>query len=174
MSDPPPAAEGSGSPPLPANAPDAIAAVLRENLAELSALLDAVRPADLAIRLGEDEWSVAEILLHLVHAERWMQPQVLDLRQAVAPALAVPAYEPLHLPEGDPPPEINELRWAVRAVREETLQLLRGLTATHLREPGLLGDDEEAVDISLRTMLLTIADHQLFHVRQIQRTLGRR
>lgn len=59
-------------------------------------------------------------------------------------------------------------------MREETLALLRGMTARQLREPANLLLDDDVIDLSFRTMLLTAADHQLFHVRQIERTLGRR
>ncbi len=157
----------------PVNDPDALAAVLQENLAEMLAVVDGMTPQELDARLGPEEWSVREILLHVVQAERWLQPQLLDLRRAVAPALPLPPAGAAALPEAEHNPDINELRWALGAVREETRRLLQGLSPEQLREPANLGEGEDAVDISFRTMLLTAADHQLFHVRQIQRTLGR-
>ena len=156
-----------------ANDPDALRAVLAENLAELSALLDGVSTADLDVRLGDAEWSVREIVLHLLHAERWLLPQLTELRRAVAPGLPLPPADVVALPTPEQRPEENELRWAVGAVRAETEALLDGMTARQLREPANLDLDGDTVDLSFRTMLLTAADHQLFHVRQIERTLGR-
>jgi uncharacterized damage-inducible protein DinB len=159
--------------PASANDPAALRAVLAENLAELTALLDGVSTADLDARLSDDEWSVREIVLHLLHAERWLLPQFIELRRAVAPGLALPPSHVVALPTLEQRPEENELRWAVRAVRAETEALLDGMTARQLREPANVSVDGETVDLSFRTMLLTAADHQLFHVRQIERTLGR-
>ena len=76
--------------PASANDPAALRAVLAENLAELTALLDGVSGADLDVRLGDGEWSVREIVLHLLHAERWLLPQLTELRRAVAPGLPLP------------------------------------------------------------------------------------
>lgn len=158
---------------LAANDPEALRGVLAENLGELTAILGTISSADLDTRLGDEEWSVREILLHMLHAERWLLPQLTELRRAVAPALAQPPADVVPLPEPEQMPDENELRWAVGAVREETVRLLDGMTAAQLREPANLAIDDDPVDVSFRTMLLTAADHQLFHVRQIQRTLGR-
>ncbi len=160
--------------PASANEPEGLRAVLGENLAELTDLLDAIGPADLDARLGAEEWSVREIMLHVLHSERWLQPQLLELRRAVAPALPQPPADAVALPEPAHTPDLNELRWAVGAVRAETERLLDGMSAAQLREPANLPIEGDVVDASFRTMLLTAADHQLFHVRQIQRTLGSR
>lgn len=150
---------------------------LRANFGALGALLDQLAEDDLARRLAPQEWSVAEILLHLVHAERWLQPQLLELRRAVAPASAVPSIGGITLPDTESRLSIAELRWAGTAVREDTVRLLNGLERRQLREPANISldgsSDGEVIDLSLRTMTLTIADHQLFHLRQIERTLGR-
>lgn len=160
------------------NDPAAISAVLRENLAELNSTIDRLAPADLDRRLTPEEWSVREILLHVIHAERWLLPQLNALRLAVAPELAVSPSDPISLPAPDSSADLNELRWAVNAVREDTSRLLAGLAPAQLREPGIVeveGDEGEVagegIDISMRTLLLTVADHQLFHVRQVERVL---
>ena len=160
--------------PSAANDPDALRVVLAENLAELTGLLDGISGEDLDSRLGDGEWSVREIVLHLLHAERWLLPQLTELRRAVAPELAQPSSDVVQLPESQHMPDQNELRWAVGAVRSETERLLEGISAAQLREPANIALDDETIDMSFRTMLLTAADHQLFHVRQIERTLGRR
>lgn len=150
---------------------------LRANFEALGALLDQLAEDDLARRLAPQEWSVAEILLHLVHAERWLQPQLLELRRAVAPASAVPSIGGVTLPDTESKLSVAELRWAGATVREDTVRLLDGLERRQLREPANISldgsTDGEVIDLSLRTMALTIADHQLFHLRQIERTLGR-
>ena len=150
---------------------------LRANFEALGALLDQLAEDDLARRLAPQEWSVAEILLHLVHAERWLQPQLLELRRAVAPASAVPSIGGVTLPDTESRLSVAELRWAGAAVREDTVRLIDGLDRRQLREPANISldgsSDGEVIDLSLRTMALTIADHQLFHLRQIERTLGR-
>ena len=161
-----------------ANDPTALRTVLQENLSEMLTVIDAVTPDELDARLDDDSWSVREILLHVIHSERWLQPQLMAIRRTVAPALNVPVDDGLALPSPDTEPDINELRWALNAVREGTERLLDGLSAQHLREPADVPVDEVGddgtVDVSFRTMLLTAADHQLFHVRQLQQTLGRR
>ena len=40
-----------------------------------------------------------------------------------------------------------------------------------MREPANVEVAGELIDFSFRTMILTAADHQLFHVRQIAATL---
>ena len=152
---------------------DAVLAELRANLQALGALLDSLSEDDLQRRLAPDEWSVAQILLHLVHAERWLQPQLLELRRAVAPALPVPSIGGITLPDTESKLSLAELRWAAAAVREDTLRLLDGLDSAQLREPANVSVDGDIIDLSLRTMALTVADHQLFHLRQIERTLGK-
>ena len=159
------------------NDPVAIAAVLAENLRELTATIERLTPSDLDRRLAQAEWSVREVLLHVIHAERWLQPQLAELREAVAPERAALLSDAVRLPAADSAADVNELRWAVNAVREDTCRLLEGLEPAQLREPGIVevaGETEDAsqgVDVSLRTLLLTIADHQLFHVRQLERIL---
>ncbi len=154
-----------------ANEPEALRAVLRENLTELLEAIDAMAPEALDLRLAPGEWNVREILLHVIHAERWLQPQLLELRALVAADLPAPASEPLTLPDPTSEPAIDELRWALTAVREDTERLVDGVSPAQLREPANVGDGEDAIDVSLRTMVLTAADHQLFHLRQLQRTL---
>ncbi len=152
---------------------DAVLAELRANLQALGALLDSLSEDDLQRRLAPNEWSVAQILLHLIHAERWLQPQLLELRRAVAPALPVPSIGGITLPDTESKLSLAELRWAAAAVREDTLRLLDGLDSAQLREPANVSVDGDIIDLSLRTMALTVADHQLFHLRQIERTLGK-
>ena len=123
-------------------------------------------------RLSPNEWSVREILLHVIHSERWLQPQLMLLRREVAPQLAIPRVGGVTLPDTESEASLPELRWALTSVREDTERLLGDLTADQLREPANLELDGEVLDMSLRTIALTAADHQLFHVRQIQSTLG--
>ena len=156
-----------------ANRADAIALVLRENLAELNDLLANVAADDLDIRSAPGEWSVRQILLHVIHAERWMQPQLLELRQTVDPDAEMPSVGGVTLPDTEANADLNELRWALNAVREDTLRLLQGLGPAQMREPANVEVAGEVIDLSFRTMLLTAADHQLFHARQIARTLAR-
>ena len=123
-------------------------------------------------RLSPNEWSVREILLHVIHSERWLQPQLMLLRREVAPQLAIPRVGGVTLPGTESEASLPELRWALTSVREDTERLLGDLSADQLREPANLELDGEVLDMSLRTIALTAADHQLFHVRQIQSTLG--
>ena len=135
-------------------------------------MLDACADDRLDARLAPSEWSVREILLHLVHSERWLHPQLMLLRREVAPQLAIPPVGGVTLPDTESDASLPELRWALTSVREDTARLLSDLTSAQLREPANLELDGDALDMSLRTLALTAADHQLFHVRQIQRTLA--
>ncbi len=94
------------------------------------------------------------------------------LRREVAPELPVPRIGGVTLPDTESDASLPELRWALTSVREDTERLLDDLSPDHLREPANLELDGDVLDMSLRTIALTAADHQLFHVRQIQRTLG--
>lgn len=145
---------------------------LSQNFDELRALLDACPDDRLEERLAPAEWSVREILLHVVHSERWLHPQLMLLRREVAPQLAVPRVGGVTLPDTESDASLPQLRWALTSVREDTERLLSDLSHNQLREPANLELDGEVIDMSLRTIALTAADHQLFHVRQIQRTLG--
>ncbi|MDE2746336.1 MAG: DinB family protein [Chloroflexota bacterium] len=149
-----------------------VRAALEQNFDELRALLDMCGDEQLCERLGEGEWSVREILLHLVHSERWLHPQLMLLRREVAPHLPIPRVGGVTLPDTESEASLPELRWALTSVREDTERLLADLSPDHLREPANFELDGDVLDMSLRTIALTAADHQLFHVRQIQRTLG--
>lgn len=149
-----------------------VRAALEQNFSELRALLDSCDEERLSERLGDNEWCVREILLHLVHSERWLHPQLMLLRREVAPQLPVPRIGGVTLPDTESDASLPELRWALTSVREDTERLLADLSPDHLREPANLELDGDVLDMSLRTIALTAADHQLFHVRQIQRTLG--
>ena len=138
----------------------------------MSNLLDRCRDDQLAARLSPAEWSVREILLHTIHSERWLHPQLLLLRREVAPHAPVPNIGGVTLPDTDAETSLPELRWALTSVRDDTTRLLDGLGPDLLKEPGNLELDGEILDMSLRTIAFTIADHQLFHIRQVQRTLG--
>lgn len=145
---------------------------LAQNFDELRTLLDACSDGRLDERLGPGEWSVREILLHVVHSERWLHPQLMLLRREVAPQLPIPAVGGVNLPDTESDASLPELRWALTSVREDTERLLSALTSDQMREPANIELDGDVLDMSLRTIALTAADHQLFHVRQIQRTLG--
>lgn len=149
-----------------------VQAALEQNFDELRALLDACSDERLGERLSPAEWSTREILLHVVHSERWLHPQLMLLRREVAPQLAIPPVGGVNLPDTESNASLPELRWALTSVREDTERLLSDLTADQLREPANIQLDGDVLDMSLRTLALTAADHQLFHVRQIQRTLG--
>ena len=155
-------------------AAEALLAELRLNFDALGTLLDGLAEEELSARLAPEEWSVGQILLHLTHAERWLQPQLLELRRAVAPAAAVPRVGGVTLPDTESKLSVAELRWALTVVREDTVRLIGDLERSQLREPANVSVDGDVVDLSLRTTALTVADHQLFHLRQIERTLGRR
>ncbi len=135
-------------------------------------MLDACSDDRLSERLAPNEWSVREILLHVVHTERWLHPQLMLLRREVAPQLSIPRVGGVTLPDTQSEASLPELRWALTSVREDTERLIADLTSDQLREPANIELDGDVLDMSLRTIALTVADHQLFHVRQIQRTLG--
>ena len=140
---------------------------------ELLALLDAVPEDALGSRLAEGEWSVREIVLHAVHSERFLHPAMLELRRSVAPALPIPRTGGVTLPDTEAEAGAAELRWALTSVRGDTERLFDGLGPDQLREPAEVDFGEEIFEMSLRTLAFTLADHQLFHLRQIERTLGR-
>ena len=118
-----------------ANRPDAIAVVLRENLAELNSLLATVATEELDTRSAPDEWSVREILLHVIHAERWTQPQLLELRRAVDPDGETPAIGGVTLPDTEANADLNELRWSLtNALRHGNTNLDQPGLAEHLRQ----------------------------------------
>ena len=158
--------------PVPIAAHSEVVHALDENFDDLRRLLDRLLDEQLDARLAPPEWSVREILLHLIHSERWIQPQLLLLRRAVAPQLLVPQVGGITLPDTEANPSLAELRWGLTAVRDDTMRLLERLTHNQLREPANMELDGDIVDTSIRTLAFTAADHQLFHVRQIQRTLG--
>ncbi len=143
-----------------------------ETFDELRTLLDHCADDRLDARFNPSEWSVREILLHLVHSERWLHPQLLLLRREVAPRLTIPRVGGVALPDTESEASLPELRWALTSVREDTERLLTDLSTAQLREPANIELDGDVLDMSLRTLALTAADHQLFHVRQVQRTLG--
>jgi len=156
---------------------------------KLFALLDRYHSSDLKIKESDTQWSVNQVLTHLVEAEngtvayikkKMMAPELLtqktgktSLRFAllkVALALPVKYKLPQKLPVPSNEFEYIELKMSYDQARSKVLELIDNL-------PGALHEKEIfrhpfAGRFTLRQTLGFLGDHMEHHERQIQRILS--
>lgn len=149
--------------------PEAVEPQLWGNVGALFGMLANVQPAYWEQRPDPNEWSILQIVCHLLESERHVQrPRLERILAEDNPFLVNPPPPGLHAPPCDSDGHQAARRFA--AARSETLALLRALPAAAWGRParhsvfGLT---------TLLEMALFTAQHDRLHLNQLCQTLGR-
>jgi hypothetical protein len=151
----------AGKPPMP---------LLAATAKKLARLIQGVATAKLRKRPAPDKWSVNEILAHFADVEVAVG---FRLRLILgAPGTPVAAFDQdawvtsLHYEKRDPRKSLEHFRVA----REAHLALLKSLSPEQWKHYGM---HSERGQESIEHMVRLLAGHDLNHLHQIERILGR-
>lgn len=150
--------------------PEGLAARLEEDKSEVSAtlygLLEGISEAAAARKPGLEDWSVKEVLAHLISTERWWQNWIIELVQD--------AERDFSPQEGNPEEELRAiievhptvplLLEALETAQRETIALLRHARPLQQRPGVLWRVGQELFAFPL--------DHDRLHLRQIEACLA--
>lgn len=161
---------GPGEFPAPPLTREQVIAELRGNLGALYGLLAEVRPDQWHMHPQADEWSIMQILCHLLQSEREEElPRLRRILDEDVPFLAAPAPAK----GADAPPCAREgapVAEAFAAARGETLAFLSELSEQDWRRRArhsIFGPTD------LLEMAHFTAQHDRLHLNQICQTLGK-
>ena len=146
--------------------------VLERTPGVLRALLEGLPPAWTDAREGAERWSPYDVVGHLIHGERtdWIPRAEWVLR--VGEAEPFPPFDRVAMFRASAGKSLGELLDLFARLRGESVSRLRamGLTPTDLARRGR---HPELGPVTLGQHLATWVAHDLSHVRQIVRTMGR-
>ena len=116
--------------------------------------LDLVDDGDLAWRPGPDHYTLGQILLHIAQTEDFQMHRLVD-GEADMDKVRFPKKMP----------GVDELRAFYEEVRGRTLATLEEVTAEEL--DGLIPAGEDEPELTLRSWLWFILEHEVHHKGQI-------
>jgi DinB family. len=148
--------------------------LLERTPATLESLLSGLSEGWLECREGEGTWNAAEVVAHLIEAERtnWI-PRLEFLLQAGEKAVFPPFDRFAHLNETDTDPAVATKLAAFKAVRRQNIDKLKRL----VRSESMLektGKHPAFGVVKARELLSTWAVHDLTHIAQIVRVMAER
>ena len=137
---------------------------LRDNLEALRALVSAQSEEKLVTPCAEGEWTIKEILLHILDTERVFAYRAL--RFARNDATELPGFEqdPYVAYSGANDRSTESLLEELTAVRLATIALFTGFGEEVWQRSGKVGGH----NTSVRAILYIIAGHELHHVGSIK------
>lgn len=146
--------------------------VLERTPSVLRALLEALPPEWTGARDGEESWSPFDVVGHLIHGERtdWMPRAEMILREGESRSF--PPFDRFAQFQASQGRSLTELLDTFAELRRANLERLRGLALT----PADLerrGRHPEFGPVTLSQHLATWVAHDLSHIRQIVRVMGR-
>jgi DinB superfamily len=146
--------------------------VLERTPGVLRALLDGLPPAWTDAREGPEHWSPYEVVGHLVHGERtdWIPRAEMILR--VGEAEPFPPFDRVAMLRDSAGRSLGELLDLFARLRGENVSRLRAMALTPA-DLARRGRHPELGPVTLGQHLATWVAHDLSHIRQIVRTMGR-
>lgn len=146
--------------------------VLERTPAVLRALLEGLPPEWTQAREGPESWSPYDVVGHLIHGERtdWIPRAEMILR--VGEAEPFPPFDRFAMLRESAGKSLGELLGTFARLRGENVARLRGMALT----PADLerrGRHPELGPVTLGQHLATWVAHDLSHIRQIVRVMGR-
>lgn len=146
--------------------------VLERTPGVLRALLDGLPRAWTDAREGPGRWSPYEVVGHLIHGERtdWIPRAEWILR--VGEAEPFPPFDRVAMLRDSPGAPLRELLDRFAGLRGESVSRLRALPLTPA-DLAKRGRHPELGPVTLEQHLATWVAHDLSHIRQIVRTMGR-
>lgn len=130
--------------------------VLGEQLAETLRVADAIDPDH---RYAPDKWSVKEVLVHLTDTERVFAYRALRIARGDGTPLPGFEQDDYIRPADLAPRTLENVKAELRAVREASVTLFRGLTDEALLRTGTAS----GVTFTPRGIACIIAGHELHH-----------
>lgn len=135
--------------------------ILTEQVEETIQLLQGISEEQSLFRYDEGKWSVKEVIGHVADTERIMAYRLLCI--ARGETVSLPGFDenPYVLHASFDRLSIKEHIENLRAVRQSTVQLLKGLDSKEWARIGTAND----VDVSVRALAYIIAGHERHHRR---------
>ncbi|HJQ10357.1 MAG TPA: DinB family protein [Gemmatimonadaceae bacterium] len=128
-------------------------------------------PADwLDVNEGPDTWSARQVLIHLINGEQtdWIPRARIIIKQG-----AYRRFDPFNRVGGfDRKDAVRELLEEFDKLRAESVATLRGWNLKE-KDLGLTGEHPELGAVTMRQLLATWVVHDLSHISQITRVMGR-
>ena len=137
---------------------------LQEALQSTQQFILALPPEKLAVHWKEGEWSIKEILVHIIDTERIFCYRALRFARNDASGLAgfeQDAYIPY---SGANERDIAEILEEYTAVRQATLTFFNSLEEEALARAGLVGGN----GVSVRAIAWMVAGHEIHHMNSIR------
>jgi hypothetical protein len=145
-----------------------VATLLEQQIGETVAALRAVPAARATYRYAPGKWSIAEVLGHLIDAERIFTYRVL--RIARADRTPIEGFdENEYVPAGEfDRRSLGELIEEFNTVRRATLALVRGLPAVAWTRMGTASGKP----VSVRALIYITAGHERHHLGTLRERYG--
>jgi uncharacterized damage-inducible protein DinB len=146
---------------------DVLAHLEKQGRATVAALR-ALTPAQAGSRYAPGKWSVAEVLGHVIDAERIFAYRALRIGrgdETPLPGFDQDRYAPAGAFDRRAPAEIVE---EFESVRRATLTLLRGLPEAAWRRRGTASDQP----VTVRALAYILAGHELHHLGVLRSKYG--
>ena len=137
---------------------------LQEALQSTQEFILALPPEKLTVRWKEGEWSIKEILVHIMDTERIFCYRALRFARNDATGLAgfeQDAYVPY---SGANERDIAAILEEYKAVRQATLTFYESLDEEALVRAGLVGGNQ----VSVRALAWMITGHEIHHLNSIR------
>lgn len=133
--------------------------ILMEQVEETIQLLQGISEEQSLFRYASGKWSVKEVIGHVADTERIMAYRLLCI--ARGETISLPGFDeiPYVLNASFDRLSIKEHIENLRAVRQSTVQLLKGLESKVWARIGSAND----VDVSVRALAYIIAGHERHH-----------
>jgi len=146
--------------------------VLERTPAALRALLGGLPPEWTDATDGDDSWSPFDVVGHLIHGERtdWLPRTEIILREGESRTF--PTFDRFAMFRESQGRTLAELLDTFAELRKANLERLRGLRLTPA-DLDRRGRHPELGPVTLGQHLATWVTHDLSHIRQIVRVMGR-
>jgi uncharacterized protein (TIGR03083 family) len=145
-----------------------ILAHLEEGIAEVDAFVRALAPERLTTPHAAGEWTVQDVLQHVIDNERVFAYRAL--RIARGDTTPLPGYEqdPFAAAAGANERTLDDILEEYRAVRAASIALLRSLPDEALSRAGTASEHP----LTVRAAAYIIAGHELYHLRSLRENYG--
>ena len=141
--------------------------VLQHLLSDLQMVKDLIgaQPAEkLVTRCAEGEWTIKEILVHVIDTERIFAYRALRFARNDSTELAGFEQDPYAVASGANERPIEDILEELTAVRMATIALFKNLDDEAMTRSGISSGHK----LSVRAALYILAGHELHHVNSIR------
>lgn len=137
---------------------------LEENLDTIKSVVNTIPQDRLAIPCAEGEWTVKEILVHLIDAERIISYRALRFARSDMTELPGFDQDPYVVESGANQRSLEDIFAEYTAVRSATIALFNSLSDDAFTRIGIANKNP----MSVRAAFYQIAGHELHHLNSIR------